>query len=85
MTGKIFLLLKNRLKEPGLFSLQKLNRKGKLIKSANIEGTGTNIKMKEELFRLWEVIVYGHAKINSAYNNLIEKKCAFSGLHRQNF
>lgn len=52
MTGKIFLLLKNRLKEPGLFSLQKLNRKGKLIKSANIEGTGTNIKMKEELFRL---------------------------------
>lgn len=33
--------------------------------------------MKEELFQLWEVIIYGHAKIYSACNNLIEKKCTF--------
>lgn len=33
--------------------------------------------MREELLQLWDVIVYGHAKINSACNNLVEKKCAF--------
>lgn len=74
-TKELFLKLKNRLKEPGCFSLQKGNGKRKLRKSENTVEAGVNIKMREELFQLQDVMVYGH--IDFSCNNSVEMKSAF--------
>jgi len=41
--------------------------------------------MREELLQLQDLMVYGHTDTYFSYNNSVEMKGWFPGLHRENF
>lgn len=61
----------------------KLERKADKVCKYCLEGV--NIKMREELFLLWQVMVYGCAGINVSCNNKVETKDALQASTEKNF